>query len=92
MKPAKAKELLNCSYTTLHNYVKSGKILLAAGISGKQQNYDDASVYALCESRQVHENTVSVVYKGKRYDFRLPDEDIIKILNYIGTCLQTGIE
>ena len=50
MKAKYAKELLQCSYTTLHNYVKQGKLRLAENpISSKQQEYDDLSVYDLAD-------------------------------------------
>ena len=43
MKPKEVLKLLNCSYTTLNNYVKKGKLKYSES-SGKRHDYDDSSV------------------------------------------------
>ena len=87
MKAAQAKKILNCSYTTLHNYVKQGKLkLVSDSISKKQQEYDDASVYEL--STKMHGsqnmNNVVVIYRNnERLEFKLNKMIVDKIADLI---------
>lgn len=87
MKPAQAKKILGCSYTTLHNYVKQGKLKLATNnISNKHQEYDDASVYEL--STKMHGsrnmNNIVVIYReNDRFEFKLNKMIVDKIIDVI---------
>ena len=49
MRAREAKRILKCSYTTLHNYVKQGK-LKAIDVGKKYAQYDDDSVQQLATS------------------------------------------
>lgn len=87
MKPAQAKKILGCSYTTLHNYVKQGKLKLAKNnLSDKHQEYDDASVYDL--STKIHGsrnmNNMVVIYRdNERFELKLNKMIIDKIIDVI---------
>ena len=41
MRAKTARELLGCTYTSLHNYVKRGQLKLDESKMTKQQEYDD---------------------------------------------------
>ena len=85
MKPKDARKLLNCSYTTLHNYVKSGKIKLS-NIPGKQQDYDEESVVNLYNRRLNTEkinNTVHIFLNNQKYEFKANYDLIKKIFTLI---------
>lgn len=86
MKAKMAKELLGCTYTTLHNYVKSGKLKLDENAMSKQQEYDDESVYALVDKayggKTLH-NEIVLFLNNKRYQFKLDRVIINKILDLI---------
>ena len=86
MKAKMAKELLGCTYTTLHNYVKSGKLKLCESPMTKQQEYDDTSVYALVDKvyggKTLH-NEIVLFLNNKRYQFKLDRIIVNKILDLI---------
>ena len=86
MKAAMAKELLGCTYTTLHNYVKSGKLKLDENAMSKQQEYDDESVYELMDKmkgKKTFHNAVVLFLNNHRYEFTLDKVIINKILDLI---------
>lgn len=86
MKAKIARELLDCTYTTLHNYVKSGKLKLEENAMSKQQEYDDESVYQLMDKmkgKKTFHNKVMLFLNNHRYEFVLDRVIINKILDLI---------
>ena len=86
MKAKMAKELLGCTYTTLHNYVKNGKLKLAENSSLKQQEYDDRSVYGLMDNingKKTFHNRMILFLSNKRYEFVLDKAILNKVLDVI---------
>ena len=95
MKPKEAKKLLNCSYTTLHNYVKSGKIKCVK-TDYKQQIYDDQSVLKLYDEINAINiklnNTIHIFINNNKYEFNLNKNIIEKIFDVISKELSEDIE
>ena len=86
MKAKIAKELLGCTYTTLHNYVKNGKLKLDENALSKQQEYDDKSVYQLMDKikgQKTFHNKVILFVNNHIYEFNLDRIIINKILDLI---------
>ena len=87
MKAAQAKALLDCSYTSLHNYVKRGLLKEAENpTSSKQQEYDDESVYALQDKlsgKKTMHNVVVIWMNNKRYEFKVDKIIINKVLDLL---------
>lgn len=83
MRPAEAKKILQCSYTTLHNYVKTGKLKLIQTTS-KQHNYDDQSVYQLANSLHNNTNRLSLFLNGNTIILELTPDIFSRIIS----CLQ----
>lgn len=94
MKASLAKKILGCSYTTLHNYVKSGKLKTADNpLSQKQTEYDEISVYQLHKQLFGHEyssealqsNRVSIYVNadGSRHEFFPDDVTTQQILAFL---------
>lgn len=84
MKAREVRKLLGCSYTTLHNYVKTGKLQLVQH-AGKQQEYDEASVMRLYNTskkyREHAQNHIHIFTKNKKYVFQLTEMSIKRILD-----------
>lgn len=85
MRAREAKKLLRCSYTTLHNYLKQGK-LKALNVGNKVVQYDDDSVQKLATSMfgDVEPKfKVTVTKYGNTSTFVLDERIVNKILDYI---------
>lgn len=86
MKAKMAKELLGCTYTSLHNYVNRGWLKLDENRLTKQQEYDDQSVYDLMDKlngKKMLHNKVLLFMNNKKYEFILDKVIINKILDLI---------
>ena len=86
MKAKIAKELLRCTYTSLHNYVKRGWLNLDKNSKSKQQEYDDNSVYDLMDKlngKRVMHNKVILFLNNQKYEFQLDRIITNKILDLI---------
>lgn len=93
MKSAHVKQLLGCTYTTLHNYVKQGKLKLTSS-SGKQSDYDDESVYALYDAlagKRKFNNMIAVFCNGKKYEFTLDDITIAQTLDFLNNKIKENL-
>lgn len=90
MKPSQVLKLLDCSYTTLNNYVKRGQLKLVDP-SSKRHEYDDGSVYALHDKmfgkRKFH-NKIELYLENKKYEFGLDQEIISEVLDLINRRMQ----
>lgn len=85
MKPKEVLKLLNCSYTTLNNYVKKGKLKYSES-SSKRHDYDDSSVYELYDSmcgRKKLNNRIDVFIHNNKYEFNVPENIISDVLEFI---------
>lgn len=84
MKPKEVKKLLNCSYTTLHNYVKEGKLKLLEH-NGKYHEYDKESVMALYDKfhSKLINNSIQLFIDNEKHEFKLNKSLLIKVLNLI---------
>ena len=85
MRAREAKRLLKCSYTTLHNYLKQGK-LKALDVGNKVVQYDDDSVQQLATSLfgDIEPKFKVVITKhGNTSTFVLDERIVNKILDYI---------
>ena len=85
MRAREAKRLLKCSYTTLHNYLKQGKIK-ALNVGNKVTQYDDDSVQQLATSLfgDIEPKfKVTVTKFGNTSTFVLDEHIVNKILDYI---------
>lgn len=85
MKAREAKRLLKCSYTTLHNYVKSGRIKVL-DVGKKHTQYDDDSVQQLATSifGDIEPKfKVTVTKLGNTSTFILDEHIVNNILDYI---------
>lgn len=91
MKPKEVRKLLNCSYTSLNNWIKSGKLKYSA-ISGKRHDYDDESVYQLydeiCGRRKLNDR-IDIFLKNQKYEFVLDREMINDVLDFINEKMKT---
>lgn len=95
MRPKYAKQILGCTYSTLHNYVKRGKLKLAENpTTTKQQEYDDMSVYELAETlkgrkllkkdKKLMKNAITVNTEDKSYTFLdIADCDLENVLTWL---------
>lgn len=85
MRAREAKRILKCSYTTLHNYLKQGK-LKALNVGNKVVQYDDDSVHQLATSLfgDIEPKfKVAVTKHGNTATFVLDERIVNKILDYI---------
>ena len=85
MRAKEAKRLLRCSYTTLHNYVKQGRIK-TLDVGNKQLQYDDDSVQQLATSifGDIEPKfKVAITKYGNTSTFVLDEHVVNKILDYI---------
>ena len=85
MRAREAKKLLKCSYTTLHNYVKQGK-LKALDVGNKHTYYDDDSVQQLATSIYGDiepKFKVTVTKFGNISTFVLDERIVNKIIDFI---------
>ena len=85
MRAREAKRILKCSYTTLHNYLKQGK-LKALNVGNKNVQYDDDSVQQLATSifGDVEPKfKVTVTKFGNTSTFILDERIVNRILDYI---------
>lgn len=85
MKAKEVKRILKCSYTTLHNYLKQGK-LKALDVGNKNVQYDDDSVQQLATSifGDIEPKfKVTVTKFGNTSTFILDERIVNKILDYI---------
>ena len=85
MRAREAKRILRCSYTTLHNYVKKGK-LKALDVGNQIAQYDDDSVHQLATSLfgdLEPKFKVTVTKYGNTSTFILDEIIVNKILDYI---------
>ena len=93
MKPAQARSLLNCSYTTLRNYEKAGKLKLSPK-SGKTRDYDDLSVYELYDQiigRKKCQNTIIIIRDSKKEEFVLDEDTISQTLDFINMKIKQNL-
>ena len=85
MRAREAKKLLRCSYTTLHNYLKQGKIK-ALNVGNKVVQYDDESVQKMAttlfgETEPKFKVTIKKFNNISTYEL---DERIVnRIIDYI---------
>ena len=85
MRAREAKRILKCSYTTLHNYVKQGK-LKAVDVGKKYAQYDDDSVQQLATSIYGDiepKFKVTITKFGNTSTFVLDERIVNKILDFI---------
>ena len=85
MRAREAKRILKCSYTTLHNYVKTGKIK-PLDVGNQISQYDDDSVHQLATSLfgdLEPKFKVTVTKYGNTSTFVLDERIVNKILDYI---------
>ena len=85
MRAREAKRILRCSYTTLHNYVKQGK-LKAVDVGKKYAQYDDDSVQQLATSIYGDVEPkfkVTITKFGNISTFVLDERIVNKILDFI---------
>ena len=92
MRAREAKRILKCSYTTLYNYLKQGK-LKALDVGNKVVQYDDDSVHKLATS--LHGDiepqfTVVVTKNGNKSTFCLDERLVDKILDFITFNIKTN--
>lgn len=82
-----AKELLGCTYATLYNYVKSGKLKAEfSGPAKKKYAYDDQSVYTMMDrlhGKKTMHNKVVLFLSNKKYEFQLDKAIVDKVLDLI---------
>ncbi len=85
MKSKDAAKLLNCTHTTLHNYVKNGKIA-ARKLDNGYWEYDDDSVCKMIgEFRQMPEGHV-VIRTGRTIkEFDVSSASAQNIIRYCET-------
>lgn len=85
MKVKDAKRILNCSYTTLHNYVKSGKLKATRNPINNFLIFDDDSTIQLASKMKTSENSIWISIGGQLLNFDdVTDSklnEIIDILN-----------
>lgn len=85
MRAREAKRILKCSYTTLHNYVKQGK-LKVIDVEKKYAQYDDDSVQQLATSIYGDVEPkfkVAITKFGNTAIFTLDERIVNKILDFI---------
>lgn len=85
MRAREAKRILKCSYTTLHNYLKQGK-LKSINVGNKTVQYDDDSVQQLATSifGDIEPKfKVTVTKYGNTSTFVLDERIVNRILDYI---------
>lgn len=85
MRARDAIKLLKCSYTTLHNYVKQGKIQ-TINVGNKIRQYDDDSVKQLATSLYGDiepKFKVEITKYGNKSTFILDESIVNKIFDYI---------
>lgn len=85
MRAREAKKILKCSYTTLHNYLKQGKIK-SLDVGNKTVQYDDDSVHQLATSIYGDVEPkfkVEITKYGNKSVFVLDERIVNKILDYI---------
>ena len=86
MKPKEAKELLDCSYTTLHNYVRQNKLKANKNPTNGFLEFDDDSVFELSKYRLKNRgNRIVVIMNGKIFTYNVSDRKLLETIQFIGS-------
>lgn len=85
MKAKEVTRLLNCTHTTLHNYVKSGQLKLNKILPNGYYDYNKKSVLALMSKLYSKDtsNCVIIITNGNKFTFEVEKDTINKILEII---------
>lgn len=73
MKASEARKILNCSYSSLHNYIQNGKLKVVKE-GNKHPDYINESVYELAEKingYRKNAETISIYMSNRKYEFKL---------------------
>ena len=91
MKSSEVRKLLNCSYSTLDNYVKRGLLKLNGDANGRRRDYEENSVYALYDQKfgtRKWDGRMVFGIGNEKCEFILPREILNDVLDFVNRRLK----
>jgi hypothetical protein len=91
MTASEVKKLLDCSYSSLDNYVKRGLLKLKGDAKCRRRDYDEDSVYTLYDRKfgtRKWDGRMVFGIGNEKYEFALPREILNDVLDFINRKLK----
>lgn len=91
MKASEVRKLLNCSYSTLDNYVKRGLLKTNGDDASRKRDYEENSVYALYDQKfgtRKWDGKMVLGIGNQRIEFVLPREILNEVLDLVNRRLK----